>query len=479
MTGRLRLAVSAVALTGLVVAAGPPVLAAAAAGGTVRGATGGARLWAARYRVPGKDPDSQAAGVVASPDGKTVFVTGSSAGNAAWHGASDGYDLATVAYDGATGHRLWAARYRGPLGGGTLAAAIAISPGGSTVFVTGQVQDAGGGPSAYVTAAYDAATGTQLWAQTFQTATPSGDSPDRATAIAVSPDGATVFVTGEDEVGSAASGYSYGTVAYNAVTGAQLWTATYGAQAAATGIAVSPDGSTVFVTGSMRPSGSDSSTDFATVAYDAAAGTQLWARLYQGPAGTSGAYATGIAAAPHGSAVLVTGGTSSGTSNGYATVSYDGATGQTRWTRIYQQPGSAGGTSATAVVLNPAGTKVIVTGRDASPSAHGTYATVAYRAATGTRLWTRRDASRGFLTSPAEAMSPDGAMVYLTYSYNDASYAVEAVNAATGARRWRHLDGSLAQGVPDSIAVRPPGVFVTGSSLFGSGNQYATVAYPG
>ena len=483
MTGLFRLTVAGLALTGLVAVAAPSALAADGTVATRRPAEAqaraGTRLWVARYRVRGQDPDSQAAAVVTSLGGRMVFVTGSSAGNAALHGSSDDYDLATVAYAGATGRRRWAARYRGPLGGGTMAAASAISPDGSTVYVTGQDFQAGGGPSAYVTVAYDAATGTRRWAQTFQTATPSGDSPDRATAIAVSPDGSTVYVTGDD-VTSSAGGYSYGTVAYDAATGAQLWTATY-AGASASGIAVSPDGSTVYVTGSAQVSSPAGSFDFATVAYRAATGAQLWARLYHGLPGSSSTLATAIAVSPHGSSVFVTGGTSSASRLGYATVSYDGATGRTRWAQTYEPAGSAGVTTATAVVLNPAGTSVIVTGKDSSPSARGAYVTVAYRAASGARLWSRRDASRGFLTFPAAAISPDGATAYLAYSDNDTSYAIEALNAATGAERWRRVYGGLAQGVPDSIAVSRPGplVFVTGSSLYGSGDQYGTVAYRG
>ena len=104
-------------------------------------------------------------------------------------------------------------------------------------------------------------------------------------------------------------------------------------------------------------------------------------------------------------------------------------------------------------------------------------------------LWVRHDASRGYLPAPVLALSPNGATVYLAYSYNDAYYAVEAVDAAAGARRWRSIDTRLAEGSPDSIAVGPAGagvsVFVTGTSLFGTNSltgpsfQYATVAYRG
>jgi hypothetical protein len=419
---------------------------------------------------------------VVSPDGSTVFVTGSSAGNAVQHGADDDFQLATVAYDAATGHPLWAARYSGPLGGGTLAAAdaIALSPNGATVYVTGQDQQAGGGPSAYVTVAYDAATGTQLWAQTFQTPLPAGPGPDKATAIAVSPDGSAVFVTGKDQV-SADGGYSYGTVAYDAATGAQLWTATAYSEAAASGIAVSPDSQTVYVTGSVAPAGPDGSYEYGTVAYRAATGAQLWSELYQAQPGAAGSYATAIAVSPDGSAVFVTGGTSSASTDAYATVSYAAATGATRWSRLYQHAGSAGGTTATAVVVNPAGTQVIVTGTDSNAADDGAYATVAYGAAGGAVQWTRRDTSRGYLPPPAAALGPGGGTVYLTYAANNAQYAIEAVSAATGVRQWQRTDGHLAQAIPDSVAASPsgPGVYVTGSSDFGTELQYATVAYQG
>jgi len=92
--------------------------------------------------------------------------------------------------------------------------------------------------------------------------------------VAVSPSGKIVFVTGQ---GSTSNTPGYATVAYNAVTGAQVWAKRYGAGGTsyAYATAVSPSGKTVYVTG-----GSDG--DYATIGYNAATGAQLWVKRYAG-----------------------------------------------------------------------------------------------------------------------------------------------------------------------------------------------------
>ena len=91
----------------------------------------GARLWVQRYNGPGNGSD-EAYSVAVSPGGSRVFVTGGS------RGTRLGPDYATVAYSAATGARLWVTRYNGPASYDDAARAVAVSPGGRTVYVTGE-----------------------------------------------------------------------------------------------------------------------------------------------------------------------------------------------------------------------------------------------------------------------------------------------------------------------------------------------------
>ena len=91
----------------------------------------------------------------------------------------------------------------------------------------------------------------------------------RAQAVAVSPTGGTVFVTGEVYGTGKVLNQNYGTIAYRAATGKRLWTARYDGPAHqqdwATAVAVGPADGTVFVTGYSL--GIGTKTDYTTIAY--------------------------------------------------------------------------------------------------------------------------------------------------------------------------------------------------------------------
>ena len=327
----------------------------------------GRRLWVSRYNGPGNG--SAPTAVAVSPAGGRVFVTGIASG---W---GTGPDYVTVAYSAANGRRLWVSHYSGHgVGLGNDwdgASAVAVSPGGAAVFVTG-MSGRGTGESDYATVAYSAASGRQLWVSRYHGP---ASGLDGAKAVAVSPAGGTVFVTGTSDGRSPGQ---YATVAYSAATGRQLWVRRYNGPGksiyGASAVAVSPGGSRVFVTGTSAGRAADS--DYATVAYSAATGGQLWVRRYHGPAsGFDGA--DSVAVSPGGATVFVTGYSGRRTTgNDYATVAYSAATGRQLWVSRYH------GSGAGSVAVSPDGTMVYVTGSGYSGGGED-YATVAYRAATG------------------------------------------------------------------------------------------------
>jgi WD40 repeat protein len=465
------LAVSCAAILTAFAPAAPAVGAAGRTGQT--SAAQGTQLWLSQYNGPGNGNDA-ASSVAVSPDGSTIYVTGRSAGT------SNSIAVATVAYDAATGRQLWASRYDAP-GGDDQADALAVSPDGKTLFVTGFAMAASNAD--YLTIAYNAATGARQWVRRYNGP---GNGVDEATSIAVNPGGGTVYVTGNSE--GITSGPDYATIAYDAATGARRWIGRYNGPGngidSASAVAVSPDGHTVFVTGTSK--GATSGPDYATVAYDAATGHRHWVGRYNGP-GNNKDDARSLTVSPDSRTVFVTGG-SFGTSSGfdYTTVAYRAATGARLWLSRYRGPVS-GQDVAHSVAVGPSGHTVFVTGYAAVPSG-SVIATVAYNAASGARLWVKQ-----FQGGPqcndsgsAVAVGPGGGLVFVT-GYNTqgscgSGSATIAYSTATGAQVWASQGGRVT--AANSIAVSPDGgtVFITGSIFPVAGPpldmlDYVTIAY--
>jgi sugar lactone lactonase YvrE len=257
----------------------------------------GASLWQATYSGPAQH--SSFPFMTMSKDGSRIFVAGTTTDT------TGAVEFATVAFNAGTGVKLWARRYKLPAGGG--ANALTVSPDGSRLFVTGTA-DKRANPTHYesVTLAYDAATGVQLWLARLPAPT-IGDTG--TSAIAISPDGATVYVTGMT------SG-AYLTEAYGAATGVKQWQALYTGPAsngydAADAIAVSPNGLTVYVTGAAQPYTAGTTqvkaSDYATIAYNAVTGARFWVSTYQGASGDHIVAARSVAVSPDSSTAFVTG----------------------------------------------------------------------------------------------------------------------------------------------------------------------------
>lgn len=429
--------------------------------------TAGAQLWTARYHAGGETP-AVAQSLAVSRDGTRVFVTGSAG---------------TVAYDAATGDQKWVAAstaFAGS-GGSTQPPTLAVSSDGTKVFVAGTSER--GPNSNYVTFAYNAATGAQLWTKTYDGPAGKGDG---ARAVAASPSADVVFVYGFSD--GTGTGSDMATVAYAASTGEQHWVARYNGPANADeglflggsqALAVSSDGAAVYVTGASK--GTGQGHDYATVAYNAKTGTQQWASRYSaGP--KSDSYPMAVAVSKD--SVYVTGGSDSGTSAmDVTTIAYDPATGTQRWLERYNAPANVN-EGGTAIALTSDTVLVSGTGEGATLGKED-YVSAAYRAATGAQLWLKRyDGPDGSDDNGySNAVANDGKKLYVTGWSNSTSaghdFATVAYDTASGNQLWVARYSSPGQGDDEArcVAVSPTDgtVFVTG----GGNGDYATVAYRG
>jgi len=430
--------------------------------------TVGTQLWVARFAKPTLGNDI-ASSMATSPDGTKVFVTGSTYQGTACHDCTSPADYETVAYDAVTGAEIWKASYNGPGNADDKASSVRVAPDGTKVFVTGASRDASVYYN-YATIAYDASSGTQLWVSRYQG---QADYDSSAHALVVSLDGSKVLVTGESKMSS--TGFDYATVAYDAATGAQLWASRYDGPATgadfAHAMALSPGGATVYVTGESW--GGASHVDFATVAYDVATGAQGWVSRHSGP-GFSQEMGQVIAASPAGGRVFVAG-ESQGTTKDYdiVTICIGAGSGKEQWAMRYHGPGN-GRDYPAGLAVSASGGTVYMGGMSYDGSAtRNDYLAIAYSAKNGAIQWSRRIDSRELPDmASAIALGPGGGRLYITGhsdSFGDI-YLTLGLRTSSGKTAWySHYDGPgtcCGGDYPTSLALAPGGsaIFITGSS---------------
>jgi WD40 repeat protein len=465
----------ALAATGVFAAAVPGAAAAssgaraahrAAVGQQSTAVPGGTQVWLQLFG--GAHLSATATSVAASPNKAVVYVTGITAKTQIGL-----RNEVTVAYNAATGKQLWLERYQGtgrhPRGSAGVPS-ITVSPDGATVYVAGDL--ARGGHNDYLVLAYNAATGAQRWVVTPL----AYGSAAQFQAVAVSPDSKTVYVTGRLDFFGGMAAKSYDTIALNAATGATVWNANTKFPPHVfhfiTSIAVSPDGSTVYIAGSSG-----------TVAYNAATGAQLWLDAYKQAYDRS---RVSLAVSPDSATVYVTGGSMApGSVQHYWTAALDASTGTKVWQATYHGPGTKAG--STAISLSPDGSAVYVTGSVGQANGLNEYATIGYDAATGHQLWLA-----SYRTAQVDdnatglAVSADGSTVYVTGTsiadYNTpADYATVAYRATSGAQLWSaRYAVTGAQNDAAGIVAAGGNTIVTGTSgPYGGLQEFATVAYQG
>ncbi|HEX9824310.1 MAG TPA: PQQ-binding-like beta-propeller repeat protein, partial [Actinomycetota bacterium] len=490
--------------------------------------------------------------VVVSPDGSTVYV----AGVERQEFPPLTWDFVTTAYDVDDGEEQWYAHYNSSRikNDRALAYDISITPDGETVFTSGIFSgtEFGATQRGWGLAAYDVddgvlpeagcsighageqvpllcsarppsleiggtavshpdaapcaeastsvvATRCESWVGTHDTPWNHGSPAyglDVPFAMAVSED--SVFVTGftlDMESGT----FAIATAAFDAKTGERRWSTLhvprYRPYSQPFGIAVSPDGTRVYVTGLTNwDAWVPSKGSFLTVAYDAATGREVWESAYHGTEKKLNV-GIGVAVSPDGEHVYATGVRDAENNNQdllqsssgqLATISYDAETGDREWLRSYGGEGEIGTSIGHAIAVDD--DAVYITG----PSKRGTdyeMTTIAYRAGgedAGEELWASRH-DRPNDDVPI-AMARAGDRVFLAGWHVDdpasgaTSFDTVALDAATGDEAWNATYGSGSDGpaYPTGLAVGSNGaVHVTGyavNTLLWGGT---TVSYDG
>jgi hypothetical protein len=316
----------------------------------------GSQQWSAIYDAPAAGNDHGLA--VAIDSSGNTYAAGYATGD------TTGWNFAVLKYN-ASGTRQWVGTYTTMDEDYVMAVGVDAS---GNVFAAGS----SGSPYTlswdYAVARYNASTGETLWVRRLNG---SGNEDDEVRAMAIDHAGNVIVTGGSTNTGT---GVDYTTVKYSPA-GDTLWVRRFNGTASGTdwAYAVAVDASNnVYVTGSSQDTATD--MDYVTIKYDAS-GNQHWLARYDGPVHS---FDEGRAIAVDASGnVFVTGGsTGSGTRTDYVTLRYDAATGSEVGAKRYDGPANRIDEALALVVDGSSG--VVVTGGSAGSGTGTDYATIRY-----------------------------------------------------------------------------------------------------
>jgi hypothetical protein len=270
---------------------------------------------------------------------------------------------------------------------------------------------------------------------------------------------AVIFASALDRSGGhpVATGVAYpgsATIKYDKRTGVPLWIARVGTSFTLMRAIVVDVMGDILIAGGSSPS----PRDYLVVKLNGGTGQYLWQARYDGPANSvDDAQA---AALDQDGNVYVTGySTGNGTQSDYATVKYDGQTGQQLWAVRYSTPE---GETAYAIAVDPAG-NVFVT---------GTSGTIKYNGQTGQMLWGPKPGK-----GRAIALDDQGNALVTGGMSSGSGYTTFKYDGQTGQQLWTASANNLG-GTGLALAVDPFGdVYVAGSKA--SNERCLVIKYSG
>ncbi|GAA1740670.1 hypothetical protein GCM10009809_40270 [Isoptericola hypogeus] len=457
--------------------------------------------WAVSDEHSGNTVGARLGDTALSADGRQLFQFGPAF-------LSD--EFITAAVDTVTGEQLWVAHHPVAASSGTRGAGIAASPDGSTVFVSGEQTDPATNRTSIVTLAYnnvppasptDPELGEELWRAVQPDISVVGLNPGGGGSIAVTPDGSTV-VLAATELGDDHD-TTMTTIAYDAGTGKQDWIARRGDPGLMTtgiDLSIDPEGKYAYVSGFTQLRHREVAVNPVTVAYELTGvrrGEERWVSRRDSVAVNFQAWHNSVSS--DGDRIFVTGTVledSEEFDERMQTQALDAATGELVWTSTFGaadhdwEPGHTGPARGTdqaeteAIAVSPNNDLMFVTGSHCEGSScAGDFGlvTVAYRQSTGEEVWSAIHAishppiPRTLDTSVA--VSPDGTGVYVSgvccatrKSTLPREQVTFAYDAATGERtalaRENFQGGSIENAGEILVSPHDGTVYATGQATF-------------
>jgi hypothetical protein len=237
------------------------------------------------------------------------------------------------------------------------------------------------------------------------------------------------------------------TIKYDRRTGVPLWIARIGGASVVLRAIVSDTTGNVYVAGNSNPS---STRDYLIVKYNGETGQQLWVARYNGPGNDTDA-AEAIALDQDGNLYVTGYSVGIGTQGDYATVKYNGETGQQLWVARYSTPASE---TAYAIAVDQAGNVFV----------SGSSGTIKYHGQTGQMLW-------GPKPGRGRAIALDGQGNVLVTGGTGGGYTTYKFDGQTGQQLWMaFVNNPEGNGLAVSVDANGD-VYMTGSFSTVNGNR--------